>query len=830
MNDFLARLLIASSDAALADSILGDLEEGRRSRARRSRVAAALWFVCALGAILLRAFATRLWRAIRAGGPNARRWPMETRQALRSLGRTPWYTATVIGVVTLGMTLATTVFAIVDGVLLKPLPYPEADRLVSVQGGWTAQPIWSDNVTASRSDAAAWAAAIPEADFARYTLGGRVQIDDGDPAPSAEVDERFLTLLGQPPLIGGFLAEHFSASASAMPVLVTYQTWQRRFGGDPSLVGRVISVDRERPIQVVGILPVSFLFPSAAGRFVPAVITPLRSRPGDTDNRGRGTSVIAKLPANESARKMEARLLDATLALAGRFPRRPGDRGLGPFDAVRVVPLDAALRSGSRQTFALVALAAALLMLLACLNVTGLAVARTQDRQRELALRRSLGGTARDLIRLLALENAIVVTIGSATGLAAAWPLVSAVQTLLPNSLVLLKPLAVDLRVVGFVAVAIGACTVLTTLWPIRVCIRANIRETIAGAGGSTRQLGGFGRRGLVATQVAVGVILATAGGLLTMSLIRVWQEDPGYRVADTAALWLSERRDAPLPVVNDLLRDVRSLAEVTAAGGSDMWVLQRAVRGSSFTAPAGALEDSDVESIGITAGFLETTGLAPISGRWPTHAELLSGAPVVIVSERVARDYWRGAPAVGQFLARRDQIFTVVGVVGDARYQALDVEPDGAIYYPMAASTTPELVNVFVTFRPGADRGLQSVLALLADRYPMFRVRRAQSVTETLADSIRLRQFRALLFGGFGLGGLVIVAVGVLGLSAMVAGRRTREVGVRLALGATPAAVAGLMVRQEARTVFWGDRGRQRHLVVDRRTPAKLPVWRGHA
>jgi hypothetical protein len=186
------------------------------------------------------------------------------------------------------------------------------------------------------------------------------------------------------------------------------------------------------------------------------------------------------------------------------------------------------------------------------------------------------------------------------------------------------------------------------------------------------------------------------------------------------------------------------------------------------------------------------------LQGRWPTKDELEQGAPVAIVSDAVARDFWPGRLPLGFSLTREGRAFEVIGVAADARYMSLDLEPTGAIYAPLGADDRPELNCVLVAFDPARPGSLTDVIAAIRAGHPGFRVRRAQTLTATLADSIRSRTFQTVLFASFGAAAVVIAGIGVLGLTAMLASRRTREVGVRIALGARPAEIARLMVRQE--------------------------------
>jgi predicted permease len=738
-----------------------------------------------------------------------RSFAQDLRYARRSLSRTPWYTVTVISVLTLSTTLATTVFAVVDGVLLKPLPYPRAVEIVSIEPGWRSLPPGGGTVTASSSDLLAWMAAAPEVTFAFFEVLRSEQIDEGWPARSATVSSSFFDVFGQSPFIGGFQPGQFSTARPVRPALLTHACWKQRFGGDPTILGRTLHGDRGQAIEVVGILPESFLFPAADGRFVPEVLTPLILPADAATSRGRGLVVAARLPSSLSLETFTAKLAAATVDVARQFPVRaddpavPANARFAPFDIVRVRPIDDALRAQSGRILSLVLATALALMLVACLNVMGLAAARAQDRQRELVLRRAIGATTMRLARLLAVENLFILGIGGALGIGVSSALIGVVATYLPREMALLKPLAVDGRVMGFVLSTLGVSVVLTSIWPARVVLDVRPNRVLSEAARSTVRRRSFGRVAVIAAQVALAMVMALAGALLTVSLFRLWREDPGYRVDRTVHLWIFPRAQTSSAQISDLVEDLARLPGVRAAGGSNRPLLQRAYRGNSFDSPPEAVERAGVESFGITAGFFEATSVRPIAGRWPTDAELLSGAPVVVVSETVARQYWSGRAVVGQTLVSRRRPFSVIGVVGDARYLALDTAPGGAIYYPVTADPEPWLTTVFIAFEGSPD--LSAVRSLIATRHPVFRVRSVQSVSATLGDSVRNRSFQTLLFASFGLSAVGIVAVGILGLAAVVTSRRTREIGVRLALGARPSSIRRLVLREELTSVACG-------------------------
>jgi hypothetical protein len=377
---------------------------------------------------------------------------------------------------------------------------------------------------------------------------------------------------------------------------------------------------------------------------------------------------------------------------------------------------------------------------------------------------------------------------------------------LLPESLVLFRPLAIDARVVAFAALASALAVTITTLWPARLTLRSALQPALNASGRSTTRRGGISRFLLNGTKVGIALVITVVGALVAGSLARLWREDPGYRVDHTMAITLSERvRGAGSDVNERLMLDLQHTPGVVAAGGSNQWLLQRAIRGTMFEEPANALDTGDVESAGVTPGFFETTALRVIAGRTPTAGEFASGAHVAVVSQIVAHAYWPGGAAIGQTLMREGAGYVVIGVVHDARYIAFDRDPDGNIYYPLAADDRPTITSVFLRLDPKQGSAMPSVRALLSSRYPMYRVRSVQSVSETLGKSVQVRRFQAALFSAFGIAGLTIAGVGVLALVAIVTSRRTREIGVRMALGARPAAIAGLIVRQELVAVLCG-------------------------
>jgi predicted permease len=449
------------------------------------------------------------------------------------------------------------------------------------------------------------------------------------------------------------------------------------------------------------------------------------------------------------------------------------------------------------------------LLLVACLNFSSLAIARIRRQWRDLAVRRALGATYVDLLRLLTLEHSVIVMAGAAAGSVGAYLVLAIVRDLIDGMyMTVLKPPAIDLRVIAFLALASIACVIAVTAVAARAATRASLRSAIADGGHATRR----GRRwfSIVTFEVAAALVMTVVGALVAGSLMRVWNEDPGLDVDHTAVVSIAPPTGASAADIEALMSVAGHLPGVAAAGGAAHSILEGAFNGSVFDTPHGATRPAPgqgfppIESIPITHGYLGAAGLRPLAGRLPTDEEFRTGVPVVVVSQRVARRYWPGRQAIGQTLTYAGRPFTVIGVVADAKYLALDLDEAGEIYWPVAASPTPSVSRLLVRFTSSRD-AVTPFVANLRRACPQCWVGRAETVTDALGDSIRPRRFSAWLFSAFGIAALAITGVGILGLVAMTTSRRTREMGIRIALGARAATITRQIVGEQLRSIVLG-------------------------
>jgi putative ABC transport system permease protein len=810
----LRTLLRWLTDAPLADSIVGDLEEGRRGRSAGLR--AAGWFFATALSIVIVVAMRKIRERVRdlATTRVGRRRTPELRQALRALRSAPWYTVTAVGVIALSMVLATTVFAIVDGVLFKPLPYPNADDLYDVTGGFSALPDFTMG-TVSRLDAERWAAVVPEGRFTAVSIGAAATIADNDYWRAAYVDRNFFDVIGVRPLIGGFNDGDFGVAQKVKPVIVTYETWQQPLGGTRDAIGRLLLDAKGEGVRIVGVMPPGFVYPHPAGRVAPAALAPLPAgSPASLQNpASRSVQLLARMPHDVNRAAVEGRLAFAAREVAQRFPPLGDDSGIspirritrGPFDRVILRPLRSVLVSATRPLAAASFAVAAALLLLGMLNLAGLAAGRAIDRQRELSLRVALGGSTWTLVRLLAKEHAIVVAAGTLAGLFVAPSLLSAAVSLLPPGLMLLLTPAINVRVVAFgVGSAVLAIAIVTT-WSVRSALTAGVRPVLADAAGATPRARSRGRAFLIAGQVAVALVMALGGALLAASLVRVSHEDPGFETERRAKIRVNTPSTFSLDRMNALLDDIAHVPGVQAVGGLDEPFLERATTGSLFQKPSGALPTGDVEQLSVTAGFFRAAGIAAIEGRLPTTDEFDLGRRVIVVSRGVAAAFWPGRSAIGQTLVGNGGVSEVIGVVPDIRHAALDRDSEGEIYSSNAVQQRPDLLNLLIAFDRDPRRPLAQVQAELAARAPDVKIVRVETLTETLRATVQLRRFQAWLFGAFGAAALAIVGVGILGTVAMAVARRTREIGIRMALGARWSNVTRMVVREQSRSIAAG-------------------------
>lgn len=752
----------------------------------------------------------------------------------RALRQTPWYSAAVIGVIAVTLALATTVFAVVDGVLFRPLPYPRAEGLVVVEPGFRTvpppQPINGQALRYGTSavDLANWQAAVPDVLLTAYRVqpwsGMGTGIND-DVAGIARVQRNFFDVVGVRPLIGGFSDGDFEPEPRVRPVILMYETWQARLGGAPDVVGRSIAFDADTGVglRVVGVMPKEFSFPSVAWRtdFITTFeLDP--KQPRDPKNRSF-SEVLARLPDGMVAAELADRLTPGLAATAAEFPlgARPagwsenGWRRQGPYDAVTIYTLRDVLGRKSRAMFLAVFAAVALLVVIAAANVSSLMTSRFWERRRELEMRRALGAGPGAIARLWVLEAFSLVVAGAVIGAVAAVPLLRLILTLLPDEVVLLKPPALDLRVVGFIGVTMIVLAAIVSIAPIR----RSLTSASAAKGGSSERVRTRGRFVAVSGQVGAAFVLTVLGACLVGSLLTVYGRDraittdgvvvvEGLLRGPGGEMGTSPERQ---PRGERIVAQLQQVRGVTGATLVTAQLLRNGGWGAAFPAPDRSFAIRDADMWAVLPGFYDMLALRVIEGRVHTDAELRSNAPLVVVSQQIARAYWPNGSPIGQTLSHEPPLkspfykmpFTVIGVVAEVPWFAWDMESP-IFYVPYGFGQSP-----FLTFLVRSDGGtgpaIDESLRAIGQADPRVRVNRAAPLDTLFRDSITVRRLQSWLFGGFAAAALTVAGIGIFGLLAMSTARRTKEIGIRCALGATPAGLRGLIVGEQLTAIATG-------------------------
>ncbi len=757
----------------------------------------------------------------------------DLRHSWRALRRTPGYLAAAVLTLALGIGATTALFGVVDRVLLRPLPYREPERLVRVWDNGMADGLFDAIRARSRSYAAV--AGYGYAYDVTVLAGGTA----GRPAPSrvrvAPVTGNLFDLLGTPAARGRAFRPDDGATHAPRVAVVSDAYWREHLGADPRAVGRAVVVDGE-PHEVVGVMPPAFHFP-AANVALWTTVRPDRADPVQYWWSWRLHAVARLAPGVTPARATaESR---AIVQAVGQhdFPQKmQADFGRD----LRVVPLQAALAGGARTTLLLLFAGVVVMLLVAVVNATGLALVRAAGRARELTVRAAVGAGRGRLVGQLVAEGVVVAGLAAALGTALAWGLTRALAAALPPALVDGVPgaeaLGLDARALAFGCFAALAAGVGAALLPALGASRVDLRGALTeGARGTTGGLGG--RRALarlVVAQVALGVVLAAGAGLLATSLARLRDVDPGFRAARVTVAQVPAPivvadvpppSKSPVAAAPDSVR-ARAFYEALLAGVRALPGVETAALASSVPFDNnGASTVFDVEAHPraqgadwkvvhpgtFTPGALRALGVPLLAGRDFTDADRTGGALVALVDAAAARRYWPEFAdprhVIGQrirHVADRAPWVTIVGVVGDVRRDSLSGEPSPSFYEPFAQAWPSEMQ---VVARGTADAAalapaLRRLVAGLDATVPVGRVR---PLAEMIDDSAARPRFVAAVLVAFAGAAVLLAAVGVYGVAAFAVARRTREVGVRVALGAAPAEIRAMVLRDGGRLAAAG-------------------------
>jgi putative ABC transport system permease protein len=732
------------------------------------------------------------------------------KQAVRSLLKTPTFTVVALVTLALGIGANTAIFSVINGVLLRPLPYPAADRVVQVWSTTAAEPKGAqappDFLELQRGNHTLERLAGYREDALNISATGADPVRE----TGALVTIDYFDVLATPAAMGRTFSRAADMQSTEPVAVVSYKTWQQSMASDPAAIGRPLRINGI-PHTVVGVMPASFDYPEGARAWLlspkPVPLPPLDVTGDLLEQRAlRYFMAIGRLKPGVTVQQAQQDLAAIAADAAQRLPQ--SNAGVG----VLVQSLHERIVGDVQQALLILFGAVGVVLLIACANVASLLLARASGRQRELAIRAALGASRGRLVRQLAGESLLLALGGGALGLLTAGWAVALLIAVIPEGVPRVGEIAIDARV-GAASVVISLLSALLFgLVPSLQASRADASAVLRESGDRASTAGrkrARTRAALVVIEVALTLILLVSAGLLANSFLRLQNIDPGF-AADRVTLV-----EFPLPqgrypdgkrqaaFYAQLLDRLAQRGEIQMAALAFPGPLQGQNASGSFYIegrPSANRNDQPRAALGsISPDYLKTMGIPLLAGRHFTDRDRDPAPAAIIINAAMAKRYWPGEDALGKrirFDDKKDDWMTVVGIAADSRNMGLDSDPAPLMYIPYSYFTLPFMT--LAARSPGGPGAVASaVRAEVHSLDPELPIDSAQAMTDVMKNSVAEPRFRTLVLGGFALTALVLAAVGVYGLISFSVAQRTREIGIRVALGARPSQVTGPIVKE---------------------------------
>jgi predicted permease len=722
----------------------------------------------------------------------------DVRHAVRALRATPAFTLAALAVLTLSIGASTAIFSVVDAVILRPLPYHAANRLVSVgehnfknASGFDSRLVAPQNFLDwhARHTVFTGLAAIGYASISLKAEAGQ----DPEILQTQAVTSDFFSVLGTAPLLGRPFTVANEVTGRAMVAVISYGLWQRRFGGSPDVVGRHLPGIRGS-FEIVGVMPPSFAFPAGAVRptevWIPNVFN-------DEDRVRRNSfgyrlTVIGRLRDGVSIQQAQAEMDRITAALAAETPRWFTDR------VARVEALQDSVTRDVRTWMFMLLAAVGFVLVIACVNIANLMLVRVSARGRDLAIRAALGASRADLARILLVESLILSLAGAAAGVFVAWLGVGMLTSAIPAEVPRVGSITIDVRILAIATATAVISAILFSALPL-----IQFSQPRAGTGAMQLTRGQTAtvahqrlRAALIVVEVALAVILLVGSGLFLASFARVASVPLGIDPIDVLTVrvrplvepgqyQLAQQRNRPL--LREIVEDVRALPGVhVAALVSGGVPLRGDLRTIEFGIPGRALpRGQDLDFNEISPDYFRALRVPLLRGRFFTDDDRQGSEPVVIINEAAARRFFPDTDPLNQtvqFLGTR----RIVGVVGNIRHDGPETDWRRQGFVPLDQS---QAVGATLVVRLSSDGPsiLPAIKSAIWSRFPGIPLPDIQTLSQYLDGLIAQRRFTMLLLSVFGLLGIVIACAGIYGVMAYIVAQRTSEIGIRMALGASP-------------------------------------------
>jgi putative ABC transport system permease protein len=736
----------------------------------------------------------------------------DVRYAARNLLRRPGFTIIAVITLALGIGANTAIFSAINALLLKPLPFPELDRVVAVWDKLPSRGVQRNEVTvANYLDWQSQTQSFEQLALYRWWSANLTGIDPPERIQGFLVTANFLDTTGMKPIMGRtFLAEENQPGKDAVAV-ITHSLWQRRFGGDPNILNKTITINSITR-TVVGVMPERFNFPKGAEVYAPLAMTPELMK-----SRGNHSYyVLGRLKPGASIVSAQAELDNVSARLEQQFPETNKGWGAAIFpivaDTVRTYDTALWIMMG----------AVGFVLLIACANVANLMLARASGRQKEIALRTALGASRWRIVRQLLTESLIVALIGGALGVLIGFWGIDALRAANPGEASRFAPgwyqLGINAPVLLFTLGLSIVSGIVFGLAPALQASKTNLNDSLKEG---SRQTSGSSHRlrsWLVVFEFALSLVLLVGAGLLTRSFLALVKTDAGFNPDHVLTMNLvlpaAKYKDEPARAAfyNDLVQRVKAQPGVESAAVVNYLPLGGANSSDAYLVEGepepGPGEENDGRYRVATPDYFRTMGISIVRGRGFTDQDKAGALPVVIVNEAFVRKHWPGADPIGRRIRfygplERAPWMQVIGVVADVKHELnLAVTPE--YYLPHAQDSWNAMVLVAKTsVEPGSLAGAlrQQVWSIDKDQ-PVFDIKTMQEVRST---SVAVYSFSSVMLGIFAFVALLLASIGIYGVMAFAVTQRTQEIGIRIALGARSVDVLKLVVKHGMKLALLG-------------------------